>query len=43
MKEEFQTLSAHRTPQPIRFEPSSLGEDAALVGAAELVFAQVVR
>lgn len=42
MKEEFQTLSAHRTPQPIRFEPSALGEDAALVGAAELVFAQVV-
>jgi predicted NBD/HSP70 family sugar kinase len=42
MKEEFQTLSAHRTPQPIRFEPSALGEDAVLVGAAELVFAQVV-
>jgi predicted NBD/HSP70 family sugar kinase len=42
MKEEFQTLSAHRTPQPIRFEPSALGEDAALIGAAELVFAQVV-
>ena len=42
MKEEFQTLSAHRTPQPIRFEPSDLGEDATLVGAAELVFAQIV-
>ena len=34
MKEEFQTLSAHRTPQPIRFEPSALGEDATMVGAA---------
>jgi transcriptional regulator of PTS gene len=43
MKEEFLTLSAHRTPQPIRFEPSSLGEDATLVGAAELVFAQMVK
>jgi predicted NBD/HSP70 family sugar kinase len=42
MKEEFQTLSAHRTPQPIRFEPSTLGEDATLIGAAELVFAEVV-
>jgi predicted NBD/HSP70 family sugar kinase len=42
MKEEFQTLSAHRTPQPIRFEPSALGEDATMIGAAELVFAEVV-
>jgi predicted NBD/HSP70 family sugar kinase len=42
MTEEFQMLTAHRTPQPIRFEPSALGEDATLLGAAELVFADVV-
>ena len=42
MKQEFQTLSAHRTPQPIRFEPSALGGDATLIGAAELVFAEIV-
>ena len=42
MKENFEKLSAHRTPQPIAFVPSPLGDDAALMGAAELVFAEVV-
>ncbi|MBI5381392.1 MAG: ROK family protein [Opitutae bacterium] len=42
MRENFQTLTAHRTPQPIRFEVSALGNDATVFGAAELVFADLL-
>jgi glucokinase len=38
IRETFQALTAHRTPQPIAFESSSLGRDATVIGAAELVF-----
>lgn len=41
-RETFQALTAHRTPQPIKIETSALGENATVVGAAELVFAEVL-
>jgi predicted NBD/HSP70 family sugar kinase len=42
IRETFQSLTAHRTPQPIRFESSALGRDAVVIGAAELVFGEVL-
>lgn len=42
IRETFQSLTAHRTPQPIRFESSALGRDAVVIGAAELVFGEVI-
>jgi predicted NBD/HSP70 family sugar kinase len=43
IREAFQTLTAHRTPQPIKIETSALGQDAIFLGAAELVFAELLR
>jgi predicted NBD/HSP70 family sugar kinase len=42
IEEAFQVLAAHRTPQPIRFEVSSLGGNATVIGAAELIFSELV-
>lgn len=42
IRESFQTLTAHRTPQPIRIETSALREDAMFLGAAELVFTEML-
>jgi glucokinase len=42
MRESFQALTAHRTPQPIRFEMSALGGNATVVGAAELAFQELL-
>lgn len=42
IRDTFQSLTAHRTPQPIRIETSALGRDATVIGAAELVFAEVL-
>ena len=39
---ETRIVSAHRTPQPIRFEISSLDWDATVIGGAELVFSELV-
>jgi len=38
MRDSFQLLTVHRTPQPIRFEVSMLDGNAIVIGAAELVF-----
>jgi len=42
IQETFHLLAAHRTPQPIRFEVSSLDGNATVIGAAELAFAELV-
>ena len=42
IRETFQTLTAHRAPQPIKIETSMLGEDAMCLGAAELVFTELL-
>jgi len=42
MRESFQLLTTHRTPQPIRFEISALGENSIVIGAAELVFMELL-
>lgn len=42
-QETFRALTAHRTPQPIAIETSSLGDHAAVIGAAELVFSEVLK
>jgi predicted NBD/HSP70 family sugar kinase len=42
IRESFETLTAHRTPQPIKIETSSLGENAIFLGAAELVFTELL-
>jgi transcriptional regulator of PTS gene len=42
IKETFQLLAAHRTPQPIRFEVSSLSGNATVIGGAELVFSGLI-
>lgn len=42
MRESFQSISAHRTPQPIRFEISVLGGDATVIGAAEWVLSELL-
>lgn len=42
VRDTFQTLTAHRTPQPIKIETSQLGAEATVNGAAELVFAELV-
>jgi predicted NBD/HSP70 family sugar kinase len=42
LQETFHLLAAHRTPQPIRFEISSLDWDATVIGGAELVFSELV-
>lgn len=41
--ESFQAHTAHRTPQPIRVETSVLGENATVIGAAELVFSELLH
>lgn len=41
-RETFQSLTAHRTPQPIRIETSALQQNATVLGAAELVFSELL-
>lgn len=42
MRDSFQLLTVHRTPQPIRFEVSELDGNAIVIGAAELVFMELL-
>jgi N-acetylglucosamine repressor len=42
MRDSFQSLTAHRTPQPIRFESSALAGNSIVIGAAELVFMKLL-
>ncbi|MEO6876450.1 MAG: ROK family transcriptional regulator [Opitutaceae bacterium] len=42
MRDSFQLLTAHRTPQPIRLEISLLNGNAIVIGAAELVFMELL-
>lgn len=43
IRDSFQALTAHRTPQPIALESSALGQDATVIGAAELVYSELLR
>lgn len=42
-RETFQSLTAHRTPQPIKIETSSLQQYATVLGSAELVFSERLK
>lgn len=42
-RETFASLTAHRTPQPIKIETSSLQQYATVLGAAELVFTELLN
>lgn len=42
IRDSFQALAAHRTPQPIKIETAALGRHATVIGAAELVFTELL-
>ena len=42
-RDTFQSLTAHRTPQPIKIETSSLQQYATVLGSAELVFNEMLK